>query len=100
VQLFLRPLEEDEEYSGPSMLPRKERQITLDGTYDEHSYSEFDGTKALESAKESIDLMNSCIELLFMILSHGCTDDDKKGEIRRKMLISTLYELRSCSFSA
>ena len=87
MQLFLRPLEEDEECSGPSMLPRKERQITLDGTYDEHSYSEFDGTKALESAKESIDLMNSCIELLFMILSHGCTDDDNKGEIRRKLLI-------------
>jgi hypothetical protein len=86
VQLFFRPLEEDEECSGPSMLSRKERQINLDGTYDEHSYSDFDGIKAIESAKESIDLMNSCIELLFMILSHGCTDDDKKGEIRRKLL--------------
>ena len=70
---------------GPSVLPLKERQLTLDGTYDEHSYSEFDGTKALKSAKESLELMNSCINFLFMILSNGCVDD-KKGEIRRKLL--------------
>ena len=100
VQLFLRPLEEDEVWSGPSKIPMKERQITLDGTHDEHSYSEFDGAKVFESAKESMDLMSSCINLLSMILSNGCVDYDKKGEIRRKLLFSKLYELRSCSFSA
>ena len=43
--------------------------------------------------------MNSCISLLFMILSNGCVDN-KKGEIRRKLVFSCLYELRSCSFNA
>jgi hypothetical protein len=98
VQLFLRPLEKDEMCSGQTKLPRKERLITLDGTKDEHAYSEFDATKVYESAKESLEIMNSCLNLLFMILSHGCADDDEKGEIRRKLLFCALYELRSCSF--
>ena len=98
MQLFLRPLEKDELCSGQTKLPRKERLITLDGTKDEHAYSEFDGTKVYESAKESLEIMNSCLNLLFMILSHGCADNDNKGEIRRKLLIYALYELRSCSF--
>ena len=51
-----------------------------------------------ENAKESLEIMNSCLNLLFMILSHGCADDDEKGEIRRKLLFYALYELRSCSF--
>ena len=98
MQLFLRPLEKDELYSGQTKLPRKERLITLDGTKDEHAYSEFDATKVYESAKESLEIMNSCLNLLFMILSHGCADDDEKGEIRRKLLYIALCELRSCSF--
>ena len=85
VQLYLLPIVEGDMCRGPSVLPLKERQLTLDGTYDEHSYSEFDGTKALKSAKETLELMNSCINFLFMILSNGCVDD-KKGEIRRKLL--------------
>ena len=72
--------------------------ITLDGTKDEHAYSEFDATKVYESAKESLEIMNSCLNLLFMILSNRCADDDEKGEIRRKLLFYSLYELRSCSF--
>ena len=72
--------------------------ITLDGTKDEHVYSEFDATKVYESAKESLEIMNNCLNLLFMILSHGCADDDEKGEIRRKLLYIALCELRSCSF--
>ena len=98
--LVLVPLEKEELYSRPSSLPIKERQLTLDGTYDEHSYSEFDAALVLEKAEESMGLMYSCINLLFMILSNGCVDDDKKGDIRRKLLFSTMYDLRLCSFSA
>jgi len=47
----------------------------------------------LQKTKESMDLMTSCINFLFMILSNGCVDD-KKGEIRRELLFNTLYELR------
>ena len=43
--------------------------------------------------KDSLDLMTSCINFLFMILSNGCVND-KKGVIRRKLLFMTLYELR------
>ena len=68
----------------------KERQLTLDGTYDEHSYSEFDAAEVLDMAMESLDLMDKCINQLFIILSNGCVDDDKKGEIRRKLIFSTL----------
>ena len=78
----------------------KERLLILDGTYDEHSYSEFDAAQVLEKAEESLGLIDSCLNLLFMILSNGCVDDDKKGEIRRKLLFSTMYDLRLCSFSA
>ena len=49
--------------------------------------------------KESLDLMTSCINFLFMMLSNGCVND-KKGVIRRELLIKTLFELRSCSFEA
>ena len=51
VQLDLLPLDE-ELCSGPSLLPMKERQLTLDGTYDEHSYSEFDAAEVLDMAME------------------------------------------------
>ena len=77
----------------------KERQLTLDGTYEEHSYSEFDAAQVLEKAIDSLDLMDNCLNHLFWILSNGCVID-KKGEIRRKLLFASLYDLRSCSFSA
>ena len=77
----------------------KERQLTLDGTYEEHSYSEFDAAQVLEKAMKSLDLMNKCLNHLFIILSNGCVID-KKGEIRRKLLFALLYDLRSCSFTA
>ena len=76
----------------------KERQLTLDGTYEEHSYSEFDAAQVLEKAIDSLDIMDKCLNHLFWILSNGCVID-KKGEIRRKLIFSTLYDLRSCSFS-
>jgi hypothetical protein len=47
----------------------------------------------LQMTYESLNLMNSCINFLFMILSNGCVDD-KKGVIRRELLFNTLCELR------
>ena len=42
---------------------------------------------------DSLNLMKSCINFLFMIMRNGFVDD-KKGEIRRELLFNTLYELR------
>jgi hypothetical protein len=38
----------------PKQLPLKERQLTLDGTYHKHSYSESDSSQIYERASNSL----------------------------------------------